>query len=116
MTRSRRRRTLVFAMAGLGVLALLATACGAPPGPTGWAGPQPVKVDAGQLVLVPHKNKLFALPAGSTADTWRLPPQDKNSYGVSELGMKPLTDYVNSLEIEGAQKANLTSQIQRLTL
>ena len=110
------RGKVALALAALAALALLAAACGAPPGPSGWAGPQPVKVDAGQLVLVPHKSKLFALPAGSTADTWRLPPQDKNSFGVSERGRGTLTDYVNSLDIPDAQKSNLTSQIARLTL
>src|SRR5206468_2564795 len=59
-----RRGNLAIALAALATLALLAAACGAPPGPSGWAGPQPVKVDSGQLVLVPHKSKLFALPAG----------------------------------------------------
>src|SRR6476659_9703249 len=109
-----RRRVLL--LAATAALALAAVACSAPPGPSGWAAPHPLKLQNGDIVLVPHKSKLFALARDSTAVRWQLPPESKNNYPVSERGRAQLTDAVNALTIPDDQKASVKRTIDNLVL
>jgi outer membrane protein assembly factor BamB len=97
-------------------LALFAAACGAPPGPVGWAGAVPVKVDAQRLILVSHKSHLYALRDESSNASWQFPPKDKNSYPVSTETSAKLSATVDALSIDAAAKAEIQKNVKDLTV
>jgi outer membrane protein assembly factor BamB len=51
------------------ILAVAAVGCSRPAKPQGWAGP----VDSGQVLLVAHKSKLYALDSETFAPQWLFP-------------------------------------------
>jgi outer membrane protein assembly factor BamB len=56
----------------LALLGLAASACGSVAKPSGWSSP----VVSGDLLLVAHKDKLYALDPETLAETWRFPGAD----------------------------------------
>ena len=125
--RSRRRRIALPALARA-VGAILVAACGAPPGPQGWAAPAPIKLDNAKVVLVPHKAKLYALPDGSSTELWEFPPKDKNTYpvstetrdnlkaaladaGLDDAARKPIAQKIDELKVSGPTAADLKTAI-----
>lgn len=102
---------LLLAALGLS-LAALATACGSPPGPRGWAAAQPV--EAQDLTLVPYRKKLFALPTGSGVAAWQFPPKEKDAYSVSERARDDLTALVAGLGLQGETPTDIGKRISEL--
>lgn len=98
------------------MLALLATACGAPPGPAGWAGAVPIKVDSQRLILVNHKSHLYALNEDSSAAKWQFPPKDKNSYPVSTETNDHLVAAIDAFSIDSSAKTELKKRVADLTV
>ncbi len=104
------------AIVAIAALALLAAACGKPPGPAGWAPAQPVKIDAAQVILVAHRAKLYALPEGSSNPNWQFPPKDKNAYAVSSEANDDLTARIDALSIDATPKSDLKRKLADLRL
>ncbi len=105
------------ALAALAILALgLTTACGVPPGPQGWAGPVPVKIDSANVILVSHKKTLFAMPAGSSNALWQFPPKDKNSYPISEESQQTIGSAIDALDVEQSAKQDLHQKLTDLRI
>ena len=105
------------AVAALAILALgLTTACGVPPGPQGWAGPVPVKIDSANVILVSHKKTLFAMPAGSSNALWQFPPKDKNSYPISEESQQTIGSAIDALDVEQSAKQDLHQKLTDLRI
>ena len=103
-------------IAGLAAIATLVAACGAPPGPAGWAPARPVKVDSAKFILVPHRSKLFALPDGSTNPAWQFPPAQKDGYPVSTDTHNRLTALVDALSVDAAVKTDLKRKVDDLAV
>lgn len=102
-------------LVGLGLsLVVLAAACGSPPGPRGWAAPQPVETQ--DLTLVPYKKKLFALPAGSGVAAWQFPPKEKDGYRVSEGAQSDLKALAADLGLQGDTRQNIEDRISELSV
>lgn len=106
----------MFLLAAAALTLLAAAACGAPPGPQGWAPARPVKVDAAKFILVPHRAKLFALPDGSTNPAWQFPPQQKDAYPVSTDTNDRLGAAIDALSVDAATKADLKRKVADLTV
>ena len=107
---TRRRRWLALPVLMLGTT-LLVAACGAPPGPQGWAAPQPIKINNQQVILVPHKAHLYALPDGSSTELWEFPPKDKNSYPASGETRGQLAAAVSGAGIDAAARTQIEQKI-----
>ncbi len=105
-----------------------AAACGAPPGPHGWAPARPVRVDSQQTVLVAYKAQLFAFPDASSNAAWQFPPKDKSQSPPSDAALDDLRHAVadavsdadtlgridariNDLRLSGPSKDALKSEI-----
>lgn len=95
----------------LAIIALAAVACGAPSGPRGWAGAQPVVVDGAELVLVPHRSRLYALPQDSSAVRWEFPPRQRDIYPISVAAREELATL-----IEDAVQADVSQRLADLTV
>ena len=113
---TRQRRSQAIVVASLGALALLTAACGAPPGPVGWAGAVPVTSGSLKLVLVNHKSHLYALNEDSSLSRWQFPPKDKNIYPVSTETRTRLTAAVDAFSVDAAFKTDLEKKIADLTV
>lgn len=111
-----RRNYAPLAVAAAPLLALLAAGCGAPPGPEGWAAPNPVTVQSQQVILVAHKSHLYALPEGSSNANWQFPPKDKSTYPVSEEAQQALSSAVDALDTDEATRTQLKQKVRDLTL
>jgi len=112
-TSARRARWLVPALAAV---ALLAVACASPPGPRGWAGARPVRVDSQDIILAAHKNKLSALPKDSSNAMWQFPPPDRDTYLVSQLARDALIDLIDGLDVDEAAKDDLKQRASDLAV
>src|ERR1700694_1113277 len=72
---TRRPRLVLLSVMAIGLLSLAAIACGKTAKPSGWAPP----AIEGDLLLVPYKDKFYALDPQTLQDKWLFPgPQDKN--------------------------------------
>ncbi len=69
--RPRGPRVAAWALLALVLLGLAAIACGRLAKPAGWASP----VASGDLLLIAHKDKLFALDAETLAPRWAFPSE-----------------------------------------
>lgn len=112
--RAFQRRRALPALMLVGVLALFAAACGAPPSPAGWAPAVPIKTGNSELVLVTHKSHLYAMPDGSSNATWQFPPTDKNGYPVSEAAQRALNAEIDKLALADADKTSLKTKVADL--
>jgi outer membrane protein assembly factor BamB len=111
------RETRLLAAIGLLVLAALAlVACGAPPGPRGWAPAEPVVVGDREFVLAPHKSHVYAVRPESSLVQWQFPPEDRSSYPISEQRLQGLLDLINDLDVSSQQKEDLTSLARALNV
>ncbi len=106
----------MLGLATLGLLALLTAACGAPPGPVGWAGAVPVTVDSQRLILVNHKAHLYALNEDSSLPRWQFPPKDKNAYPVSRETNDHLIAAIDAFSVDVSVKAELGKRVADLTI
>jgi len=104
------------ALAALAALATLASACAAPPGPRGWAAPQPVVLEDQDYVLVPHKDDLFALRGENRFPQWQFPPSERGLYPISEARLGVILTLIGELYVSDSQKDELTAAAERLTL
>ena len=106
----------LLAVAFLAALALFAAACGAPPGPVGWAGALPIKVDGQDMILVSHKSHLYALKKGSSVGEWQFPPKDKNAYPVSTESAQKINDQIDQFSLDASAKSDLKRKVADLTV
>jgi outer membrane protein assembly factor BamB len=114
--RPRPRRAGFAALALLAAGALLAAACGRPPGPSGWAAPQRVEVNGQATILVARKSHLFSLDS-SGAERWRFPARDKNAYPLSRAGQDAVKAKIDAAgSIPDGQKSALKSTVGGTTL
>jgi len=104
------------AILALGAFALLLAACGAPPGPRGWAPAQPVVVGDREFVLAPHRSHVYAVRPESSFVQWQFPPQDRNSYPISQQRLEGLLELIEALDVSAQQKEDLTSLAEGLTV
>lgn len=93
------------------MLTLLAVACGAPPGPKGWAGARPLRLDGRDVILVPRRARVYALPSNSSNVLWQFPPAQKESYPVSTETRSLLLDAVDAASLDDAAKATLRTKV-----
>jgi outer membrane protein assembly factor BamB len=73
-------------------------------------------VSGTELVLVPFRGKVFALRDNSSTTEWQFPPQDKETYPVSEFNRERIDDMIDALSIEGTAKNELKQRVQDLTV
>jgi outer membrane protein assembly factor BamB len=97
----------------LGLLAL-AAGCGNPPGPRGWAAPQPVETN--DMTLAPFRKKLFALPKGSGETAWQFPPKDREVYRVSEAAREELAQLAEDRGFDTGSSSSLAQRIDELNV
>lgn len=114
-TRGRRPKALL-AGAALASLALLAAACGRPPGPVGWAGALPITVDSQRLILVGHTGHLYAMQDDSSVAKWQFPPKDKTTYPISTETSDQLNAAIAAMSIDDSAKTELKKRVSDLTV
>jgi outer membrane protein assembly factor BamB len=95
---------------------MLAAACGAPPGPRGWAPAQPVVVGDREFVLAPHRSHVYAVRPESSFVQWQFPPEDRNSYPISQQRREGLLELIDDLDVSAGQKEDLTALAEGLTV
>jgi outer membrane protein assembly factor BamB len=105
---------LGFLLLASALAAFTFAGCSGPPSPRGWAPAQPVEVGAKNLILVPFKGKLTALPPDSTAAVWQFPPRDKASYAVSEQAAAAINNKIDALGLEGTAVKELETRVTDL--
>ncbi len=110
--RARVSRATLVLVATLGLGAILVAACGNPPGPRGWAAPEPV--DADSLTLVPHKKTLYAVPKDSPVIAWQFPPKNREQYAVSEAASDELLGLLAVLDLPDSARDDVTELIDGL--
>ncbi len=98
------------------VATLALSACGAAPGPRGWAGARPVEVGSADKVLAAHKSKLYALTRGSTNIEWEFPPRSRDNYPISERGRTALLAAVEATGAGSDVQATLNDRVDDLTV
>ena len=112
----RGRRFGAIGLVTLGALAVVAAACGQPPGPVGWAGAVPIKVDSQNLILVAHTSHLYALNEDSSVAKWQFPPKDKSSYPISTDAAAHLNAAIDAFSIDDRAKTELKKRVADLTV
>ncbi|MEX2246364.1 MAG: PQQ-binding-like beta-propeller repeat protein [Dehalococcoidia bacterium] len=96
--------------------ALLAAACGAPPGPSGWAGAQPVRIDGQNLILAAHRDRLYALEDDSSNAIWRFPARERDDYPLSEYARGLLLEALGEVDLPSDQRATVEARMSDLHL
>jgi len=106
-----------LALLAIAAIGLVAAACGAPPGPRGWAPSQPVVVGDREFVLAPYRSQIYGVRPESSFVQWQFPPRDRNSYPISQQGLDGLTTRIDALDdISTQQRDDLTSLANALTV
>jgi outer membrane protein assembly factor BamB len=95
---------------------LIAAACSAPPGPRGWAPAHSVMVGDRQFVLAPHKSHVYAVRLDSGFVQWQFPPEDRNSYPISQQRLEELKNRIDALDVSADQKDDLNARAEALTV
>ena len=98
------------------VLPLLLAACSSTPGPRGWAGARPVSLDEPDLVLAAYKKELFAIDPTQLTPTWQFPPENRDSYAVSERSQQTILELIDALSIPDDQKDSLSALVSEITI
>lgn len=96
----------------LGLAASVLVACGRPPGPRGWAAPEPI--DADSVTIVPHKKTLYAIQK-DTAQTelvWQFPPKDREQYALSETAAGELVGLLPGLGLNDGDRTAISDLIR----
>lgn len=100
----------------VGALLLLATACGNPPGPRGWAPAQPVSVDSQAVVLAPHKKALYAVSIPSGEIRWRFPNQSRSTTPLSERSREEIRAAIGGLGVSDGERESLEQRVEAATV
>jgi len=112
-SRRRRRWPAILALA---LLAIVAAACSATPGPRGWAGARPVSVEEPGLVLAAYKKTLYAIDPAQLSPLWQFPPENRDSYPISERSQDRIRDAIDALSIPDSEKESLRALVAEITI
>jgi len=114
MRNSPRWAAAVVSILALGAIA--ASACTGRASPIGWAGARPVEIGSRDVVLVPHKAKLYSLKPMSATPNWIFPPKDKASYPLSEDASSRIKDLIDATSLESTAKKELEQRVDDVRL